>query len=65
MANIRVREAVQKAKETELSKSLNITGLHGVHFTLVLIYYILIQNGTLSTPTYLTMQRKQRKQHKR
>jgi hypothetical protein len=28
MADIRVREAVQKAKETELSKSIHITGLH-------------------------------------
>jgi hypothetical protein len=28
MADIRVREAVQNAKETELSKSLHITGLH-------------------------------------
>ncbi|KAI4990052.1 hypothetical protein ZWY2020_038415 [Hordeum vulgare] len=63
MADIRVREAVQKAKETEHSRSPNITGLHGVHFTLALTYCILIQNYTeyfhLST-----MQRTHRKQNK-
>jgi signal transduction histidine kinase len=30
MADIRVREAIQKAKETELGRSLHITGLHPV-----------------------------------
>ncbi|KAI5000102.1 hypothetical protein ZWY2020_004691 [Hordeum vulgare] len=63
MADIRVREAIQKAKETEHRRSPNITGLHGVHFTLALTYCILIQNYTeyfhLST-----MHRTHRKQNK-
>jgi hypothetical protein len=33
MADIRVREAIQNAKETELSRSLHITGLDLVTMT--------------------------------